>query len=173
MTLTEEIRHILAGHTDTNIVEAYKNRLQAGALTREENPHSHFCGYFVPFNKAEGKVLIGSHKKSGLWLMPGGHIEPNEPLLNTLNREIEEELGVKDFYTEMPEAFLLTITHIVSDVRPCKEHFDMWFLMETDGKDMVIDYTEYHEVRWATLAEARELTKDPANLEAIGVLGEM
>ncbi len=173
MTLTEEITHILAGHTDTNIVEAYKDRLQAGALTREENPHSHFCGYFVPFNKAEEKVLMGSHKKSGLWLMPGGHIEPNEPLLNTLNREIEEELGVKDFYKEMPQAFLLTITHIVSDVRPCKEHFDMWFLMETDGKDMVIDYTEYHEVRWATLAEARELTKDPANLEALKVLGEM
>ncbi len=173
MTLTEEITQIVAGYTNTVISIAYQNRIGAGALTREENPHSHFCAYFVPFNKAAGTVLIGSHKKSGLWLMPGGHVEPNEPLINTLNREIEEELGVKDFYKAMPHAFLLTITHIVSDVRPCQEHFDMWFLMETDGKDMVIDYTEYHEVRWTTLAEAKELTKDPANQEAVRVLAGM
>ncbi len=173
MTLVEEITGILNDHSNTTIVNAYKSRLEAGALTREENPHSHFCGYFVPFNKAAGKVLIGSHKKSGLWLMPGGHVEPDEPLLDTLNREIEEELGIRDFYTEMPKAFLLTITHIVSDVRPCQEHFDMWFLMETREEDIVVDYSEYHEVRWATLSEARELTKDPANLEALRVLGEM
>ncbi len=66
MTLTEEIAQIVAGYTNTVISTAYQNRIDAGALTREENPHSHFCAYFVPFNKTEGKVLIGSHKKSGL-----------------------------------------------------------------------------------------------------------
>jgi hypothetical protein len=45
--------------------------------------------------------------------------------------------------------------------------------METDGADFVIDGTEYHETRWVTLAEAKQLTKDPANREALGVLETM
>jgi len=57
--------------------------------------------------------------------MPGGHIDANESLLTTLNREIKEELGVSDFYTVRPKPFLLTITNIVTDVRPCKKHFDI------------------------------------------------
>jgi 8-oxo-dGTP diphosphatase len=173
MNLQTEISAMLDSCDDESVRAVYVARLAEGTLAREENPASHFCAYFVPFNKIAGTVLIGNHKKSGLWLMPGGHIEPNESLLTTLNREIFEELGVEGFYTETPKPFLLSITHIVSDVRPCKEHFDIWFMMETDGADFVIDDSEYHETRWVTLEEAKGLTKDPANLEALEKLEGM
>lgn len=42
----------------------------------------------------EGKVLLHKHKKLGLWLQPGGHIEleddPNEAAI----REMQEETGL-------------------------------------------------------------------------------
>ena len=148
----------------------YQARLHEGLLARDENIHSHFCAYFVPFNPDTKQLLIGDHKKSGLWLMPGGHIDASESLLTTLNREIKEELGVSDFYTVRPKPFLLTITNIVTDVRPCKKHFDVWHVMETSGEGLEVDYTEYNEVRWVSIAEARGLVVDPANLEALSRL---
>jgi len=39
--------------------------------------------------------------------------------------------------------------------------------METSGEGLQIDYTEYNEVRWVSIAEARGLVVDPANLEAL------
>ena len=151
----------------------YQARLIEGALARDENIHSHCCAYFVPYNPATKQILLGDHKKSGLWLMPGGHIDANETLLTTLNREIEEELGVSNFYTQRPEPFLLSITNIVTDVRPCQKHFDVWHVMETDGEGLEIDYTEYNEVRWVTIKEARALVTDPANLMALDRLEKL
>ena len=45
--------------------------------------------------------------------------------------------------------------------------------METDGKDFEIDFTEYKEVRWVTLEEARGLLVDPANRAAIDAIEVM
>src|SRR6056297_1045634 len=103
MNLHQEIEASLEVCADHATKEAYINRLQAGRLERDHDPISHFCAYFVPFNPATKQVLIGDHKKSGLWLMPGGHIDAGETLYTTINREIEEELGVKDFFDERPE----------------------------------------------------------------------
>jgi len=170
MDLRHEITASLDKCFDTQTKAQYEARLAEGSLVRDENIHSHFCTYFVPYNTTNKTILIGDHKKSGLWLMPGGHIDKGEVLLETVNREIEEELGVKNFFTQRPEPFLLSITDILHDTRPCKKHFDIWHLVETDGSDFNIDYTEYKEVRWVTIPEARTLVTDPANLQALTVL---
>src|SRR5665213_1066199 len=112
---------------------SYLKRLEEGAFTRDENPKTHFCAYFLPYNEKSRKVFMIHHKKSGLWLSPGGHIDKGEGLLETLNREINEELGVKSFFKELPPPFLLTITPIENTTQPCKTHFDIWYLVKTDG----------------------------------------
>lgn len=170
MKLKEEILSALDKCTDQGIRESYKRRLNKGNLVRDEDIVSHFCAYFVPYNPKNKTVLVGGHKKSGLWLMPGGHIDKGETMLDTLNREIEEELGVSDFFIERPEPFLLTITPIQHDTRPCREHFDVWHVMETDGSDFKVDYAEYNEVRWLSIPEARKIVIDPANLKALEIL---
>jgi 8-oxo-dGTP pyrophosphatase MutT (NUDIX family) len=42
----------------------------------------------------DGKVLLHRHRKQGLWLPPGGHIEPNELPDDAARREVFEETGL-------------------------------------------------------------------------------
>lgn len=55
-------------------------------------------GYVVDDNK----VLLLHHKKLGMWLQPGGHIEDDELPHETAKREIIEETGVTPRLDDMP-----------------------------------------------------------------------
>ena len=138
--------------------------IESGLITQAENTSAHFCVRFIPYNYANKTVFIVDHKKSGLWLPPGGHLEKQETLFSALNREINEELGVKDFFKSEPEPFLLTATFINDPARLCKTHFDIWYLMPTDGKDFQIDLSEFHDTRWLNFEEARKLITDGPSL---------
>lgn len=152
---------------DEATYKTYQQRLTEGLPTRDENPASHFCAYFLPFDSKNKKVFIVHHKKSGLWISPGGHIDQGETLLEALNREIDEELGVKSFFTEEPSPFLLTITPIENRVQPCKSHFDVWYLVPTDGSNFNIDPEEFHDTKWMTIDEAEKIVTDLANRQAL------
>ena len=152
---------------------AYTNflkRLEEGVFTRDENPQTHFCAYFLPYNAESKKVFIVHHKKSSLWLSPGGHIDKGEGLLETLNREIDEELGIKHFFQKAPSPFLLTITSIENKVQPCKTHFDIWYLVNTDGADFNVDPKEFHDTKWLTIDEAEKIVTDQPNRKALEII---
>lgn len=170
--LAKEIEALIAaGHFDPKVAEQFMTRLAEGHLVRQENPASHVSTYFLPYNPANQTVLLVAHKKSGLWLAPGGHVEPNETLWQTVNREIREELGVPDHFPASPKPFLLTIVDIPP--RPnghCRRHYDVWFLMPTDGKNFAIDPGEFHETRWVDKAGALDLLTDASNIEAINAV---
>src|SRR6185369_9101284 len=72
----------------------YLERIKLGNLTKKENPQSHFCTYFAPYDPKAKQVFIGHHKKAGIWLFNGGHVDEGETLRDTLNREIDEEWGL-------------------------------------------------------------------------------
>ena len=148
----------------------FLERLEERAFTRDENSATHFCAYFPPYNPKDKKVFIVHHKKSGLWIFPGGHIDKGEGLLQTLNREIHEELGVQNFFKKEPEPFLLTITPIDNPKQICKAHYDIWCLVETDGADFAIDPTEFHTTQWMTIAEAEKIVTDRANKKVLEFL---
>ncbi|MBI2484289.1 NUDIX domain-containing protein [Candidatus Uhrbacteria bacterium] len=150
-------------HTRANFLK----RLEEGSLTRDEHPQSHYCVYFLPYNQRDKKVLIAHHKKSGLWISPGGHIDKGEGLFETLNREIDEELGVTHFFQELQSPFLLTITPIENKVQPCKTHYDIWYLVLSDGSNFNVDPKEFHETRWLTIAEAEKIVTDGPNRKAL------
>lgn len=59
-------------------------------------PHIHdkidfTVGAFIVYS---GRVVLVSHKKYGLWLPPGGHVELDEDTDEALFREIYEETGL-------------------------------------------------------------------------------
>jgi 8-oxo-dGTP diphosphatase len=150
-----------------SIYERVRIRLKEGAFTRTENPRSHFCVYFFPVNRQTKQIFMIHHKKSNLWLSPGGHMDPSETPHETLNREIEEELGVKTFFKETPIPFQFFIVDIENKIQPCKAHHDLWYTMETDGSDFKVDPAEFYDAKWMTIEEARKIVTDPSNLLAL------
>lgn len=148
----------------------FLKRLAEGAFTRDENPQTHFCTYFLPYNRESKKIFIVHHKKSGLWLSPGGHIDKGEELLDTLNREIDEELGVKKIFKKTPSPFLLTITPIENKVQPCKTHFDIWYFVNTDGANFNVDPKEFYDTKWLTIDEAEKIITDRPNKKMLEIV---
>ncbi len=175
ITLNEQIRQIVGDITsqELELAQRFLTRLNVGGgLTRDEGNMSHFCAYFLPYNSKTKQVFIVHHKKSGLWLSPGGHIDKGELLLDALNREINEELGVANFFPELPKPFLISITPINNPIQSCKEHLDIWFLVETDGSNFNVDPQEFHATKWMSLNDAKLIVTDPANLKAIEILNK-
>jgi 8-oxo-dGTP pyrophosphatase MutT (NUDIX family) len=171
--LIDQIQEVVSLSPDSAVADKFLARVADGALTRDENPPSHFCVYFLPYNSKTEQVFIVAHKKSGLWLSPGGHVDKGELLFETLEREMKEELGV-DYHAPVGfNPFLLTITPIENRVQPCKVHYDIWYAIPTNGSDFNVDPREFHETRWLTIAEARKLVIDPPNLEALAKIEEI
>jgi 8-oxo-dGTP pyrophosphatase MutT (NUDIX family) len=158
---------------DDSVRKRFLERFLEGEYTRDENPISHFCAYFLPYDKKTGKFFFIHHKKSGLWISPGGHIDKGEGILDTLNREIEEELGVKAFFKKLPESFYFEMTPVANKVQPCREHYDIWYLMETDGKNFKINPEEFLGSSWFTREEAFSKVTDPSNLEAMKIVQQI
>jgi ADP-ribose pyrophosphatase YjhB (NUDIX family) len=53
----------------------------------------HFTASALIIDK--GKVLLVYHKKLGVWLYPGGHVEADENPEEALLREVKEETGLQ------------------------------------------------------------------------------
>ncbi len=54
----------------------------------------HFTASAIVFD-ATGRVLLIHHVEAGVWLYPGGHIDPNEDPAQAAVREVNEETGVE------------------------------------------------------------------------------
>jgi 8-oxo-dGTP pyrophosphatase MutT (NUDIX family) len=48
----------------------------------------------IALRDAEGRVLLARHSEGGVWLLPGGAIEPTETPADATVREMFEETGV-------------------------------------------------------------------------------
>jgi 8-oxo-dGTP pyrophosphatase MutT (NUDIX family) len=175
-SLENDIRDLLRiGKFEPEMVEKYSARLEEGKLTKEENPQSHFCVYFAAYDPQAKEIFMGHHKKSGLWLFNGGHIDPGEIISESLAREIREEWGMKisDFKIQNPE--LLTITEIDNLTKqPCRFHFDIWHFIPVDKKTFSPDnlkiLEEFHEVQWLSPEEAKKIAVDPNTIKGIAFI---
>lgn len=172
--LYKQIKNIVSPSIcDEKIAKYWLDRLEKGDFTRDDGNPSHFCCYFLPYNIEAKEVFVVHHKKSGLWIFPGGHIDKDEDLMQTLNREIEEELGIKNKIQEEIKPFLLTITPIENRIQPCKEHLDIWYRFHADTSEFSIDPREFHDTKWLSVEDARKLITDPPNLEALTKMEEL
>lgn len=84
----KQIYDIVTKHTQSPVASTFFSRIEKGQLTRDENISSHFCVYFAAYDPECKQVFIGQHKKSGLWLFNGGHIDKGETPNETLKREM-------------------------------------------------------------------------------------
>lgn len=121
-------------------------------------PPKHLVVYFVPVDAAGGCLLLGDHRKSGLWLPPGGHVEDDEDPREAVVREAEEELGIAaQFAGDRP--FFLTVT----PTNEASSHLDvdLWFVLQVRrGAPLAPDPREFKSVRWFGLDDQRDWPAD-------------
>lgn len=128
-----------------------------------KTPDPHLVSYFLPVDRAAGRVLLCDHRLAGLWLPTGGHVEPDEHPADTVRRECVEELGI-EAVGDLSRPFFLTVTETVD--RPEGRHTDvsLWFALHGDHRQpLTPDPGEFAAVRWWTVDELRHV--DPSGVE--------
>lgn len=171
--IAEHLKQIAKSTTaEKSIRQEYIKRINEGHFTRDENPKTHFCVYFAAFDPQAKRVFVGHHKKSGLWLFNGGHIDEGELPSEALEREIGEEWGNGIKIANAYSPALLTVTEINNPTKQtCKLHYDIWnFIpldMDTFSPDRALLETEFHQTDWKTIQKAKELITDANTLLAL------
>jgi 8-oxo-dGTP pyrophosphatase MutT (NUDIX family) len=126
-----------------------------------DEPPMHLVSYVVPVDPTRGELLLAAHRKAGLWLPPGGHVEPGEDPWHTAVREAGEELSLVPG-SPAPPTFL-TVTRTVGP----GSHTDvsLWYVVETVAEAVTeYDRSEFDAIAWLTPAEVLERplrTMDP------------
>lgn len=135
-------------------------------VAKPAQPPMHLVAYCVVLDEDRGRLLLVDHRLAGLWLPPGGHVEPYEDPWATAARECREELGIEAVPATVSgrRPFFCTVTK----TREAHPHTDvsLWYVLRA-GVDEVVAYDrrEFAGIRWlsarAVLDEPIE-TLDPA-----------
>ncbi|CAL9672487.1 hypothetical protein SUDANB15_07503 (plasmid) [Streptomyces sp. enrichment culture] len=120
-------------------------------VRKPDVPAMHLVSYFVVLDDARGQLLLVAHRKAGLWLPAGGHVEPGEDPWAAVVRECREELGIEAVASPVigERPFFLTVTR----TRGHRPHTDvsLWYLLETDAHTITsYDQREFNAIRWLT-----------------------
>ncbi|MGB4965971.1 MAG: NUDIX domain-containing protein [Microgenomates group bacterium] len=145
---------------DSFELDRFVNRIKKGDLLRETNPISHCCAMIVVYDSINRKVFAVNHRKAGMWLFPGGHIESNELPKENVVREIKEELGLDIAIADIKGPFGLQIIDIENPRTTCKEHYDCFYVLEKPDQEMVVDERESSDSGWFTIPEVLEKIAD-------------
>jgi 8-oxo-dGTP pyrophosphatase MutT (NUDIX family) len=115
-------------------------------------------------------VLLHRHKRLGIWLQPGGHIEPGEPPWDAARREAKEETGLELRWlsTHYPPPLAHVDAHSAAKGHT---HLDLRYLLGPVGDDTPDPpLGESQEVRWFGWDEAMGVA-DPGLLGLLRHLG--
>ncbi len=106
----------------------------------------------------DNKVLLVHHRKLGIWLAVGGHIDENETPDIALKREAKEEAGIDiEVIAERDIGIkedgkvdvLLTPRHILlEDIKNDHDHIDLIYFARPKQDDIKLKCDEHHEIRW-------------------------
>jgi 8-oxo-dGTP pyrophosphatase MutT (NUDIX family) len=89
----------------------------------------------------EGRVLLLRHRRKGVWLPPGGHVEPHERPDETVAREVWEETGIEARLAG-PPFDVQTV-----EVEPGHEHVDLVYVARPAG-GRAVPGREADGLRW-------------------------
>ncbi len=107
-------------------------------------------------------VLLHRHKRLGLWLQPGGHLEPGETPWAAARREAEEETGLRLGWSLGDSAGPPPLAHVdVHDGGRGHTHLDLRYVLSVEGQDEPAPpASESQAVQWFAWPDAIEIA-DP------------
>jgi ADP-ribose pyrophosphatase YjhB (NUDIX family) len=113
----------------------------------------------------EGKVLLVHHKKMGMWLPPGGHIDGIELPAECAVREAKEETGLDIEIVGKDEHFdrVVVMAHPkavqLEDIEPGHQHIDLIYFakLKDPSQELKLNAEESNELKWFARDELDEV----------------
>jgi ADP-ribose pyrophosphatase YjhB (NUDIX family) len=107
----------------------------------------------------QGRTLLLHHRKLGMWLPPGGHIDPHELPDQAALREVREESGLEVQLLEsgymlgqvrvLPQPYCM----LLENISPGHQHIDLIYFARVTGGALAPAEREARAARWYTWEE--------------------
>jgi 8-oxo-dGTP pyrophosphatase MutT (NUDIX family) len=128
----------------------------------------HFTASSFVLAPEGAELLLIHHAKLGLWLQPGGHIEPSdETVLDAARREVLEETGIAELEIDHDGLFDVDV-HIIPARKEAlaHEHFDVRYLFRARTRAFTAS-DEVKGAKWSPLAALESAGTDESVLRAV------
>ena len=148
-------------------------------IEKPATPIKHLVCFTVLYDVEKQKILLLEHKTSGLILPSGGHIENGEMPHETVQRELQEELGISGEYIFKNWKIPFFVTQIET-VGKTSGHIDvdLWYLLKGDSEKPVKtdcqDFQrEFGKFNWYTLDEILKIPLNTLDLNMHRFVGKL
>jgi 8-oxo-dGTP pyrophosphatase MutT (NUDIX family) len=155
--VSADLARVLASHRPRDARERWslaRTRALLEWLPAPLDEHAdptHVTGSAVVLDET-GRVLLHRHKRLGIWLQPGGHLEPGESPADAARRETSEETGIAAAHP----GGVPTLVHVDLHEGPRGHvHLDVRYLLLASADHPLAPAPgESPEVAWCTADEA-------------------
>jgi len=160
-TSAADVRALVEGHEPASAREAAAKERFLTELTQLSDPCDEHAG---PTHVTASGIVVGRrgtvlhlHKRLGIWLQPGGHIDAGETPDAAARREATEELGLE---VEHPGGRPRLIQVDVHPAAHGHTHLDLRYLLLAGDADPAPPPGESPDARWYAWDEAIALADD-------------
>lgn len=171
MPRRDHLRRLLEAHVAADArEEAHKSSILR-LLETTEQPFSrsqyapgHITASAFVLDPGRTQLLLILHGKLGLWLQPGGHVDPEDAdVLAAARREVHEEAGIAELLAHAPGLLDLDVHAIPARAdQPAHAHFDVRFLFSAPSRALRAG-SDAQAARWLPIAELLAGAADPAS----------
>jgi len=173
--LEQQLRqHAAANRLEAEHVDRMRELLRAeDPFARSHFTPGHFTASAFVLSPARDALLLIHHRKLGLWLQPGGHVESGDvDMIAAARREVAEEVGIVRLELAREGIFDVDIHRIPERPgEPAHEHFDVRFLFRALDRELAIG-EEVRDARWVRIADVGSVHSDESVLRAMRKLPE-
>jgi len=140
------------------------------ACARSHFSPGHFTASAFVLSPDRRELILIHHRKLGIWVQPGGHIDATDlDLESAARREVSEEVGLRDLEPLLREGALFDVDIHPIPARkdePAHEHFDVRFAF-VSGTRTFERSEEVADARWLPLADVDATTSDRSVMRAV------
>lgn len=114
------------------------------------------------------KAVLLHHRKLGIWVQPGGHVDDEDDSLQLASRrEAAEETGLSSLKLKQAGIFDVDVHRIPARRQEAAHwHLDVRFWWTTENSRLAIN-DEANELAWLNAAEIEKLTQEESVLRMV------